>query len=49
MPLYPLGETGVFPIRTLVVPDLPLRRQLLETIEPDVIGMNRLMGTYERA
>ena len=24
-------------------------RQLLETIEPDLIGMNRLMGTYERA
>ena len=24
-------------------------RQLLETIEPDVLGMNRLMGTYERA
>ncbi len=29
-------------------PGLSLR-QLLETIEPDVIGMNRLMGTYERA
>ncbi len=29
-------------------PGLTLR-QLLETIEPDVIGMNRLMGTYERA
>ena len=28
-------------------PDLTMRR-LLETIEPDVIGMNRLMGTYER-
>ena len=24
-------------------------RQLLEKIEPDVIGMNRLMGTYQRA
>ncbi len=24
-------------------------RQLLETIEPHVLGMNRLMGTYERA
>lgn len=24
-------------------------RQLLEEIEPDVVGMNRLMGTYERA
>ena len=24
-------------------------RQLLETIEPDVLGMNRLVGTYERA
>lgn len=24
-------------------------RQLLDAIEPDVIGMNRLMGTYERA
>ena len=23
-------------------------RQLLETIESDVLGMNRLMGTYER-
>jgi Raf kinase inhibitor-like YbhB/YbcL family protein len=29
-------------------PGLTLR-QLLETIESDVIGMNRLMGTYERA
>lgn len=29
-------------------PGLTLR-QLLEKIEPDVIGMNRLMGTYERA
>ncbi len=29
-------------------PDLSLR-QLLDTIEPDVIGMNRLVGTYERA
>jgi len=29
-------------------PGLTLR-QLLKTIEPDVIGMNRLMGTYERA
>ena len=28
-------------------PGLTLR-QLLETIEPDVIGMNRLVGTYER-
>ncbi|MFQ5699438.1 MAG: YbhB/YbcL family Raf kinase inhibitor-like protein [Myxococcota bacterium] len=24
-------------------------RQLLETIEPDLLGMNRLLGTYERA
>ena len=24
-------------------------RQLLETVEDDVIGMNRLLGTYERA
>ncbi|HJN44600.1 MAG TPA: YbhB/YbcL family Raf kinase inhibitor-like protein [Vicinamibacterales bacterium] len=24
-------------------------RELLETIEPDVLGMNRLVGTYERA
>lgn len=23
--------------------------QLLETVEPDVLGMNRLVGTYERA
>ena len=23
-------------------------RQLLETVKPDVLGMNRLMGTYER-
>jgi len=29
-------------------PGLTLR-QLLETIESDLIGMNRLMGTYERA
>ena len=29
-------------------PGLSLR-QLLETVEPDVIGMNRLVGTYERA
>jgi Raf kinase inhibitor-like YbhB/YbcL family protein len=29
-------------------PGLSLR-QLLETIESDVLGMNRLMGTYERA
>ena len=29
-------------------PDLGLR-QLLETLEPDILGMNRLMGTYERA
>jgi Raf kinase inhibitor-like YbhB/YbcL family protein len=29
-------------------PGLSLR-QLLETIEPNVFGMNRLMGTYERA
>ncbi len=28
-------------------PGLTLR-QLLETIEPDVLGMNRLLGTYER-
>ncbi len=24
-------------------------RQLLETVEADVVGMNRLLGTYERA
>jgi Raf kinase inhibitor-like YbhB/YbcL family protein len=24
-------------------------RQLLDAIEPDVVGMNRLMGTYERS
>ncbi len=29
-------------------PGLTLR-QLLDTIEPEIIGMNRLMGTYERA
>jgi len=29
-------------------PGLSLR-QLLETIEPNVLGMNRLLGTYERA
>ena len=29
-------------------PGLTLR-QLLEAVEPDVLGMNRLMGTYERA
>ncbi len=29
-------------------PELTLR-QLLGTIEPDVIGMNRLVGIYERA
>ena len=28
-------------------PGLTLR-QLLGTIEPDVLGMNRLVGTYER-
>lgn len=28
-------------------PGLTLR-QLLETVEPDVLGMNRLLGTYER-
>ncbi len=28
-------------------PGLTLR-ELLETIEPDLLGMNRLMGTYER-
>jgi Raf kinase inhibitor-like YbhB/YbcL family protein len=31
-----------------IEPDLSLR-QLLDAIEPNVIGMNRLMGTYERA
>lgn len=29
-------------------PGLTLRK-LLEAVEPDVVGMNRVMGTYERA
>ncbi len=33
---------------TNLKPGLSLR-QLLETIEPDTLGMNRLVGTYERS